>query len=43
VIAKVGRPGPSGTIVTNFGVMFETYLNISDTLVGTLQRAKKNK
>jgi hypothetical protein len=41
VIAKVGRPGPSGTIVTNFGVMFETYLNISDTLVGTLQRAKK--
>ena len=41
VIAQIGVPTGDGRIFATFGQMFEAYLSISDTLVGTLQRAKK--
>ena len=41
-LIEVIKENGDGTTIT-FGVLFEVYANISDTLVGILMRARKRK
>ena len=41
VVMSIGARGDDGHIVVTFGVLFDAYVDISDTLVGLLMRAKK--
>ncbi|KAK3274310.1 hypothetical protein CYMTET_17503 [Cymbomonas tetramitiformis] len=41
VIQKVGTRQDDGSYLVTFGVMFTTYEDISDALVGIMMRAKK--
>lgn len=43
VISDLGKHEDEGTVVITFGELFEAYLTISNKLVGTLIRARKNK
>lgn len=43
VINDLGRRQQDGTVTITFGELFEAYLTISNKLVGTLIRARKNK
>ena len=43
VIEKIGKPGANGKAVVTFGVLFDAYVDISDTLVGILMRSKKRR
>ena len=43
MISDLGKHENEGTVVITFGELFEAYLTISNKLVGTLIRARKNK
>ena len=43
VIRQHGEAQPDGCTATTFGVLFDVYANISDSLVGILMRARKRK
>ena len=42
-IAVLGDTAEGGEVSVRFGVLFERYQSISDSLVGILKRAKKRK
>ncbi|XP_030073895.1 actin-binding Rho-activating protein isoform X2 [Microcaecilia unicolor] len=43
IIKSMAEPGPEGRIQVTFGELFDTYVNISDKVVGILMRARKHR